>query len=368
MNGKRLVVKVGTNTLTDAESHIDIAFVSSLAKQVKELKDAGWSVVIVTSGAIAAGVDELGMTSRPTDIPTLQATAAAGQVALIDAYAQALKEQGITAAQVLLTRHDTSDRHTYLHARTTLTRLLELGAVPVINENDTVAIEEIAFGDNDTLAALVGTLVDATLVIILSDVDGLYTDNPRNNPDAQKIEKLTAITPEIVEMAKGTGTKLGSGGMVTKIRAARVLLASGIRMILCDGRAKDALIKATQGDLACTYFEPADSKGLNHRKRWIALGDAAQGTLTIDDGAVHALQSRGTSLLSAGVLSVEGDFEAGTPVAIMDNAGMVIARGISGYSSSEIEQVLGAHSDEVERVLPHRKGTPIVHCDDMALL
>lgn len=368
MEARKLVIKVGTNTLTDAGGKIDRTYLASLVEQVAQLKTQGWQVVVVTSGAIAAGVEALGMDARPQDIPTLQAVAAAGQVSLIDAYATALAEHGLLAAQVLLTRHDTGDRHTYLHARDTLERLLTLGAVPVINENDTVAVEEIAFGDNDTLAALVATVIDASLVVLLTDVDGLYTANPRKDSSARRIEKLSHITKDIIDMASGTGSALGSGGMITKLRAARVLLASGIPMALCDGREKDALLQVVSGDFNGTLFEPESECGLNQRKRWIALGGAIQGSLTIDSGAVRALQKGGASLLSAGVLSVAGEFEAQSPVSIVDENGMVIARGISAYSSAEVARVLGAHSDEAQRLVPQRGGAPLVHCDYMAVL
>lgn len=368
MEAQKIVVKVGTNTLTDEHGTVDRAYLSELIGQIATLKARGHKVVIVTSGAIAAGLEKLGMKDRPCDIPTLQATAAAGQVALIEAYADELMKHNIVAAQVLLTRHDTGDRHTYLHARDTLERLLDLGAVPVINENDTVAIEEIAFGDNDTLAALVATVVDASRVILLTDVDGLYTDNPRENPEAQRIVRLSRITKDVIEMASDAGTKFGSGGMITKLRAARVLLASGISMVLCDGRAKNAVIRAVEGTIEGTYFEPDQEGGLNQRKRWIALGGATQGTITVDAGAVRALQKGGASLLSAGIVDVSGDFGPQSPVAIVDENGMVIARGISAYSSSEVAHVLGAHSDEAQSLVPQRGGAPVVHCDYMAVL
>lgn len=368
MESQKLVIKVGTNTLTDEQGKIDRAYLSDLIHQIALLKARGHKVIIVTSGAIAAGLEMLGMDERPTDIPTLQATAAAGQVALIEAYANELAVHNLVAAQVLLTRHDTGDRHTYLHARDTLERLLSLGAVPVINENDTVAIEEIAFGDNDTLAALVATVVDASRVILLTDVDGLYTANPRKDPNAQRIVKLSRITKDIIEMASEAGSKFGSGGMITKLRAARVLLASGISMVLCDGRAENAVIGAAEGTIEGTYFEPDQEGGLNQRKRWIALGGATQGSLIVDNGAVRALQKGGSSLLSAGIVDVTGDFGPQSPVAIVDENGMVVARGISAYSSAEVARVLGAHSDEAEALVPQRGGAPVVHCDHMAVL
>lgn len=365
---KSIVVKIGSNTLTNTQGMLDHAYVAKLAEQIAALRGEGYSVTVVTSGAIAAGVEALNLPARPSDIQTLQATAAVGQVALINAYAEQFEKHGIASAQVLLTRHDTGDRHTYLHARDTLEKLLELGVVPVINENDTVAVEEIAFGDNDTLAALVATIIDASLVVLLTDVDGLYTANPLKDPTAQHIPLVETITKEIYDMASGVGSSLGSGGMVTKLRAARVLMASGIPMVLCDGRAEKAVINAVKGSAKGTYFSADAESGLNSRKRWIALGNALQGTLTIDKGAVSALRKGGNSLLSAGILDVTGTFGPDSPVAIVAENGMVVARGLSAYASDEIALILGKHTREVLELVPQRKGAPVVHCDQMAVL
>lgn len=368
MEKKSIVIKVGTNTLTDENGLLDRAYLHDLIDQIAELKSMGYAVVLVTSGAIAAGIEKLGLTKRPEDIRTLQATAAIGQVSLIDAYATELAKHDMLSAQILLTRHDTGDRHTYLHARDTLERLLELGVVPIINENDTVAIEEIAFGDNDTLAALVATIIDATLVLLLTDVDGLYTSNPRKDSAAQRIEHVSNISKEILDMASGVGSSLGSGGMVTKLRAARVLLASGIPMVLCHGRDTHVVVEAVKGSAKGTYFEPESSCSLNQKKRWIALGNAIQGTIVIDAGAVRALQRGGNSLLSAGITGVGGDFEAESPVSVLDENGMVIARGMCAYSSKEVLQIVGKHTDEALALVPQRHGVPVIHCDDMAVL
>lgn len=368
MESKRLiVVKVGTNTLTDSAGVLDRGYIRSFVEQVCEIKARGYAPIIVTSAAIAAGLEELGLKSRPSDIPTLQAAASVGQVALVEAYSAELKKHGVVAGQVLLTRNDTADRNAYLHARDTLTRLVELGAVPVVNENDTVAVEEIRFGDNDTLAALVATMVGAEKVILLTDVEGLYTSDPRKNSGAEHIDVVEHIDRALLGMASGVGTSFGSGGMVTKLRAARVLMSSGIPMVLCDGRKENALLEAFDGTSNGTYFNPQKEASLTTRKRWIAIGGAIQGTIIVDDGAVCALQKGGTSLLCPGVTAVLGDFEAGSPVAVQAAEGIIIARGLSGYSSQELRLVAGKQMAQAAKIVPNRNGAEVIHCDQMVL-
>lgn len=247
MGSKRVVVKVGSNTLTNPSGALDRRFIASLVDQMAELVRRGYHPILVTSAAIAAGVEVLGLTSRPTDIPTLQACAAIGQVALVESYAAEFGRRGLAIGQVLLTRNDTANRTAYLHARDTFDKLIELGSIPVVNENDTVAVDEIKFGDNDTLAALVANMIDAELVILLTDVDGLYDADPRKNADAHHIDVVHKVDDSVMKVASGAGTYMGSGGMHTKLEAARVLMKAGIPMVLCDGREANAVIDAVAG-------------------------------------------------------------------------------------------------------------------------
>ena len=251
---RRLVIKIGSSTLTTSESSIDYEYLAALADQIAKVRAAGWQPVIVTSAAIACGLEALGIQKRPSDMPSLQAAASVGQSALATAYAEAFAAHGIVTSTVLLTRRDTADRHAYLHARNTLLRLLELGVVPIINENDTVAVEQIKFGDNDTLAALAACLIDADLMVILSDIDGLYDGNPHTNPDAKLIPHVESIGPEILAVAGGAGSTVGSGGMITKIKAARVLMVAGIPMIICYGRQPHVVEDAAAGKPVGTRF------------------------------------------------------------------------------------------------------------------
>ena len=327
---RRLVIKVGSSTLTTSESSIDYGYLRKLADQVARVRDAGWQPVIVTSAAIACGLEALGIHRRPTDMPSLQAAASVGQSALSTAYAEVFARHGIVTSTVLLTRRDTADRQAYLHARNTLLRLLDLGVVPIINENDTVAVEQIKFGDNDTLAALAACLIDADLLVILSDIDGLYDANPNTNPQAKLIEHVDKIGPEILAVAGGAGSTVGSGGMITKIKAARVLMVAGIPLIICYGRQDNVVVDAAAGKQVGTRFSAkARPHEITPRKLWIALGDSARGAVVVDDGAKAALIERGSSLLFVGVSSVEGRFDAGDIVDIKDGTGNLFARAAS---------------------------------------
>ena len=363
-----LVVKIGSSTLTDAQGRIDHAYLAHVAQQVSNLRSQGWQVVIVSSGAIACGLEALGMAERPTDMPSLQAAASVGQSAFSAAYAQAFKPFGITTSSVLLTRRDTADRTAYLHARDTMGRLLELGVVPIVNENDTVSVEQIRFGDNDTLAALVACLIEADLVVILSDIDGLYDANPNSNPDANLVPLVEAITPQIMAVAGGAGSSVGSGGMITKIKAARVLMAAGIQMIIARGSDRDIIQNAALGTARCTVFAAKKTPHeITPRKLWIALGDSAKGALVVDNGARNALVNRGSSLLSVGVARVEGRFEEGDIVDVKDNAGLVVARGRVGACSDEVSLACGLTSDQLSanRLLARLADRPVMHRDEL---
>jgi glutamate 5-kinase len=367
MGSRRIVIKVGSSTLTRAGGGVDRDFVGDLVGQVGELIEGGSQVVIVSSGAIAAGIERLGLKDRPADMPGLQAAASVGQVALIEVYAELLAERGHIAGQVLLTRHDTGHRESFLHARDTFERLLSLGAVPIVNENDTVAVDEIRFGDNDTLAALVATMVNADLVVLLSDIEGLYDSDPRLSDEATLLAQVDVLTADLVAAAGGTGSVVGSGGMATKIEAANMLMKAGIPMVICDGRRERVVVDAANGDAVGTVFDGGEGS-IGARKLWIALGSRPVGTVVIDDGACRALRERNTSLLPAGVVGIQGDFKAGDPIALLDCAGASVARGLAEMSSDDLARVKGLKSSEIAHVLPQVAGKAVVHRDQLVVL
>lgn len=366
---KILIVKIGTSTLVGADGVLDRAYLDSLATQLRSVIDAGWAPIVVTSGAIGCGLEALGLTERPTDMPSLQAAASTGQVVLSSAYAAALAKVGLTSSLVLLTRHDTASRSAYLHARDALVRLVELGVVPIINENDTTSVEQIRFGDNDTLAALVACLVRAHLCVIFSDIDGLYDGDPAK-PESKLIEKVERITPDIMAVAGGTGSTLGSGGMATKVQAARVLMIAGIPLVICQGRAEAALPRLVAGESLGTRFAAA---GVPHEitnyKLWIALGDTARGSLIVDEGARAALTERGSSLLAVGVTGTAGTFAAGDMVDVLDTSGYLIARGKVQASSDEVALAAGKAQTELKQnsVLAHLGEHELIHRDEMVV-
>ncbi len=365
-----LVVKIGSSTLTNADGSADANYLRKLASQVARVRDAGWGVVIVSSGAIAIGLRKLGIDVRPTDMPTLQAAASVGQGELAAAYASAFAEFGVITSLVLLTRRDTADRGAYLHARDTLNRLLELGIVPVINENDTVSVEQIRFGDNDTLSALVSCLVEADLDIILSDIDGFYDDNPAKNPQAKLVKRVERIDKSIIDAAGAPGSSVGSGGMVTKIRAARALAVAGIPLVVCSGAREDAIVDAAAGKDVGTLFEaPRKLHEITPRKLWIALGDSSRGRLVVDDGAKSALVAKGSSLLTVGVSEVDGDFSEGDVVDIVDTDGYLFARGLVSAERDRVELAIGKTREELlrNRFLAELADKVLVHRDNMVV-
>jgi glutamate 5-kinase len=367
MTARRIVIKVGSSTLTNDAGGVDRAYVADLTGQVSELIESGAQVVIVTSGAIAAGVERLGLAERPSDMPGLQAAASVGQVALVEVYAECLAQRGHVAGQVLLTRHDTGHRESFLHARDTFERLLSLAAVPIVNENDTVAVDEIRFGDNDTLAALVATMVNADLVILLSDIEGLYDADPRFSSEATLLAQVDELTADLVAAAGGSGSDVGSGGMATKIEAAQVLMKAGIPMVICDGRRARVIVDAAEGHDVGTVFDGGESS-VGARKLWIALGRRPAGEVVIDDGACVALRTRNTSLLPAGVIDVRGDFEYGDAVALVDGRGTMVARGLAEVSSADLRRVMGMKSGDIADLLPAVAGKPVVHRDRLVVL
>lgn len=368
---KRLVIKIGSSTLTTGEGRIDHAYLESFARQVAEVRKEGWQVVVVSSGAIACGLERLGMSGqRPDDMPTLQAAASVGQGLFVSAWGNAFQKHGITSSLVLLTRRDTADRSAYLHARDTLERLMDLGVVPIVNENDTVSVEQIRFGDNDTLGALVSCLINADLNIILSDVEGLYDANPAADPAAKLIRRVDLIDQDVIASAGDAGTAMGSGGMVTKLQAARILGVAGIPLVICSGRRENAVVDAAAGREVGTLFPSAHkAHEITPRKLWIALGDTARGSITVDAGAKRALQERGSSLLVVGVASVEGKFEEGDIVDIKDEDGYLFARGRVAASRDEAELAMGRTREQLlaNRLLAEMADRPLVHRDDLVI-
>ena len=367
---RTLVVKIGSSTLIDKKGRLDRQYLHNLARQLEELREMGWAPIVVSSGAIAVGLNELGIKERPHDVPSLQAAASVGQGVLSTAYAEIFEEYGMLTSVELLTRHDTASRHAYLHARDALNRLLDFGVVPIVNENDTTSVEEIKFGDNDTLSAIVACLVKADHSVIFSDVKGLYDANPNDNPQAKLISRVDRVTEDIMGVAGGVGSKVGSGGMVTKIRAARVLMVAGIPLTVCEGHEPDALVRIAKGEpvgtLFSASFKPHEITGY---KLWIALGDSAKGSIVVDDGAKMALKERGKSLLCVGVSSVQGFFEAGDIVDIRDLSGHLFARGKVNASADEIDLARGYSTQQMRRnrLLAGMADKPIIHRDELVV-
>ena len=367
---RTLVVKIGSSTLIDTKGRLDRQYLHNLARQLEVLREMGWAPIVVSSGAIAVGLNELGIKERPHDVPSLQAAASVGQGVLSTAYAEIFEEYGMLTSVVLLTRHDTASRHAYLHARDALNRLLDFGVVPIVNENDTTSVEEIKFGDNDTLSAIVACLVKADHSVIFSDVKGLYDANPNDNPQAKLISRVDRVTEDIMGVAGGVGSKVGSGGMVTKIRAARVLMVAGIPLTVCEGHEPDALVRIAKGEpvgtLFSASFKPHEITGY---KLWIALGDSAKGSIVVDDGAKMALKERGKSLLCVGVSSVQGFFEAGDIVDIRDLSGHLFARGKVNASADEIDLARGYSTQQMRRnrLLAGMADKPIIHRDELVV-
>ncbi|GAB4419756.1 MAG: glutamate 5-kinase [Thermodesulfovibrionales bacterium] len=364
---KRLIVKIGSNILTAEDDGLDIGRIQSIADDLSALQDAGCEVAIVSSGAVAAGMKKLDLKEKPRDIILKQAAAAVGQSSLMWAYEKCFGVHNKKVAQILLTRDDFSDRKRYINSRNTLIALLSHGIIPVINENDTVATDEIRFGDNDHLASLVAGLIEADRFIILSDVDGLFTDDPRRNPEAVLVEFVEEITPELEERAGGAGTMFGTGGMYSKLLAAKRAVDNGITVNIINGR-RSGLILSLLGGIRCgTEFKAKEAR-LPSRKSWIAHGSRAKGSLYLDDGAVRALIHGGKSLLPSGIVSLTGRFDSGDAVYCVDFRGNRIAKGITNYSSAEIEKIKGKRTTEIESILGYRYSDEVIHRDNLVLL
>ena len=366
---KRIVFKIGSSTLLDAESRLDGPVLHQLVALWSRLRMEGRDVLLVSSGAIAMGWPDLGFSSRPRRIPDKQAAAAIGQCKLMSLYDSFFNASHITVAQVLLTREDIGDRKRYLNAKNTLNALLSRGIIPIINENDTVAFDEIKFGENDTLAAMVAGLVDADLVFILSDVDGLYTADPRKDITARRIPLVSEFTDEIRALAGGVTSATGSGGMKTKVEAAYIAAQSNIPLLIAFGKDVERLGHILAGGEGGTLFA-VSGHGLGHRKRWIAYGSALKGAVTVDDGAAKALLKHGKSLLPAGVVACEGTFDRGDVIAVHDEKGRELARGIVNYGSHDLVRLLGCHSSEIAALLGEEgeeELPEIIHRDNLVL-
>ena len=365
-DAKRIVVKVGSSLVTDEGRGLDEAASGEWCRQMSQLVRGGCEVIMVSSGAIAEGMKRLGWTRRPHEIHELQAAAAVGQMGLAHVYETKLRENGLGSAQVLLTHADLADRERYLNARSTLLTLIKLGVVPVINENDTVVNDEIKFGDNDTLGALVANLVEADALVILTDQQGLFTADPRKDPSAQFVHEAKAGDPALELMAGGAGSSLGRGGMITKILAAKRAAGSGASTVIAWGRAPDVLVRLTQGEAIGTLLV-AQTQKTQARKQWIADHLQLRGSVTVDSGAVAKVRDEGKSLLPIGMTSVEGDFSRGDVIAIRDSEGVEMARGLANYASGEARLICRKPSSEYEKLLGYAAEPEMVHRDNLVL-
>jgi len=363
---RRLVVKVGSALVTNEGRGLDPTAISQWGAQIAHLRQTGKDVVMVSSGAIAEGIKRLGWASRPHEIHALQAAAAVGQMGLAQVYETCFREHGLQTAQVLLTHEDLADRRRYLNARSTLRTLLAHGVVPIINENDTVVTDEIKFGDNDTLGALVANLIDADALVILTDQRGLYTADPRKDPAAQFLSRVVAGDPQLEGMAGGAGTSIGRGGMITKVLAAKRAANGGASTVICSGREPDVLIRLGRGESVGTEFV-AQTPRLAARKQWLADHLQTRGALKLDAGAARALQQDGKSLLPIGVMEVVGEFERGDVVSILAPDGTDIARGLTNYGAADARRIARRPSAEIESVLGFLEEPELIHRDNLVL-
>lgn len=364
---RRLVVKVGSGLITTPDAGPRSERIDALAAEITSVRKDR-EVVLVTSGAIATGMARLARAERPRSIPEKQAAAAVGQAALMWHYEAAFKPHGIPVAQVLLTAHDIGDRARYLNARNTLLALLRLGVLPIVNENDTVAVEEIKVGDNDNLSALVASLIEADLLVLLTDIDGLYTDDPERNTSARKLDIVDAVTEEIAGFVWDRSGRGSIGGMATKLQAAQKAAAAGVPMVIANGRAENVLRRILAGEPVGTYFAPKADR-LGARKRWIAFAVPPQGHLKVDAGAVRALMLHGKSLLPSGVIEVGGDFVSGEVVAVVgETDDKEFARGLVNFDADELRKIQGAKTQEIEQRLGYRTFDEVIHRDNLVIL
>ncbi|MCC7544229.1 MAG: glutamate 5-kinase [Aquabacterium sp.] len=365
-NARRIVVKVGSSLVTNEGRGVDAEAISNWCRQLAALAQEGREVIMVSSGAIAEGMKRLGWSVRPKELHELQAAAAVGQMGLAQMYETKLREHGMGSAQVLLTHADLADRERYLNARTTLLTLLSHKVVPVINENDTVVTDEIKFGDNDTLGALVANLVEADALVILTDQKGLFSADPRKDPDARFIDVCAAGDPALEQMAGGAGSGVGTGGMITKVIAAKRAAGSGASTVIAWGREPDVLVRLTQGEAIGSLFVAATAK-LTARKQWMADHLQLRGAVVIDDGAVTKLRAEGKSLLPIGMTEVVGDFHRGDVIAVRNSQGQDVARGLANYASSEARLIVRKASSDIEAALGFSNEPEMIHRDNLVL-
>jgi glutamate 5-kinase len=364
---RRIVVKIGSALITDGGKGLDHLAIARWAEQMAQLRLAGCEVVLVSSGSIAEGIKRLGLKQRPSMIHTLQASAAVGQMGLVQAYESCFQKHGLLSAQILLTHEDLANRKRYLNARSTLRTLLEFGVVPVVNENDTVATDEIRFGDNDTLAALVANLVEADLLMILTDQQGLYDSNPANNPNARLIERADADDDQLLIFAEPVGGVLGRGGMQTKVIAARKAARSGTHTVIAYGREENVIKRLVNGESIGTFLK-AGAEPMLARKQWLAGHMHCAGELTLDEGAVRVLKKSGASLLPIGVKAIKGEFKRGEVVACFSPDGKAIARGLVNYPADEARKIIGHASREISDILGYLNEPELIHRDNLILL
>ena len=362
----KVVVKVGTNVLTDEAGRLDRARIQALADQIHRVRQSGRQIVLVSSGAIGAGIGRLNLGRRPTDLPHLQACAAVGQSALMQTYQECLVPYGIHSAQILLTAGDFDSRPRYLNVRNTILTLFEYGCLPVINENDTVSVAEIRFGDNDHLAAMVTNLLRAPLLVLLTNVDGLYTADPRTDPSAQLVGTVPHIDRAVTEMAGSSKSVLGTGGMRSKLRAARLATAAGEAVVMANGSVPGILDAVFAGEPVGTLFLP-HGEGVPAWKRWLGFTARPQGVIRVDDGARRAVQQQGKSLLPVGVVAIEGSFGKGDVVALCDKDGAEFARGLVNYSAADAERIRGLQTDQIQRAVGKVPYVELVHRDNLVV-
>jgi glutamate 5-kinase len=366
-NCKRIVVKVGTSSITYSTGKVNLGKMELLARELSDLHGEGRELILISSGAVGAGVGKLNC-PPPSNLPEKQALAAIGQGILMHLYEKFFSEYSGNVAQVLLTRDCFSDPERYLNSRHTLFSLLNFGVIPIINENDTVAVEELRFGDNDTLSAMVACNVEADLLIILSDIDGLYDSDPRKNSKARLIPEVTEISAEMLENSRARGSALSSGGMYTKLTAARMTMPNGIPLVIASSDESGVVRRIVRGENVGTLFVPSREEGYASRRRWIVAGSSAKGEVVVDEGAAEALLRKGKSLLPSGVKKAGGKFEPGDVISVRNSAGVEIARGISNYGCEDTMRILGRHTDEIEEILGRRDYEELIHRNNMAIL
>jgi glutamate 5-kinase len=366
---RRLVVKIGSGLITAPGAGLDRPRLEEIADEIADTIKLGIDVTVISSGAVVAGMAKLGFRERPRSIPEKQAAAAVGQSALMQHWEAAFARHGRAVAQVLLTRADISDRSRYLNARNTLLTLLGYGVLPVVNENDTVAVEEIKVGDNDNLSAVVAHLIDADLLVLLTDIDGLYSGDPSRDADARKLDTVETVTPEIERLVWGGAGRVAVGGMITKLQAAQKAATAGVPMVIASGRTPGTLARLLQGEPVGTYF-PARADRLAARKRWIAFAVPPQGRLTVDDGARRALIDGGKSLLPSGVIEVEGEFQAGDVVGVCapGEPAREFARGLVNFDTAELRRIRRAKTRDIEALLGYKSFDEVIHRDNLVLL